>query len=63
MSNAGSGGIDGMEVKEILLYLRSHKDELVKKLQDGNPFRRVEIPMDNGKKRPLGIPTVVDRLV
>lgn len=65
--NAGSGGIDGMEVKELLPYLRSHKEELVKKLLDGkyrpNPVRRVEIPKDNGKKRPLGIPTVVDRLV
>ena len=29
VSNAGSGGIDGMEVKELLPYLRSHKDELV----------------------------------
>ena len=67
VGNAGSGGIDGMEVKELLPYLRSHKEELVKKLMDGkyrpNPVRRVEIPKDNGKKRPLGIPTVVDRLV
>ena len=67
VGNAGSGGIDGMEVKELLPYLRSHKDELVRKLMDGkyrpNPVRRVEIPKDNGKKRPLGIPTVVDRLV
>ena len=67
VSNAGSGGIDGMEVKELLPYLRSHKDELVKKLLDGkyrpNSVRRVEIPKKNGKKRPLGIPTVVDRLV
>ena len=67
VSNAGSGGIDGMEVKELLPYLRSHKDELVKSLVDGkyrpNPVRRVEIPKENGKKRPLGIPTVVDRLV
>lgn len=67
VGNAGSGGIDGMEVKELLPYLRSHKDELVKKLLDGkyrpNPVRRVEIPKDNGKNRPLGIPTVVDRLV
>jgi len=65
--NAGSGGIDGMEAKELLPYLRSHKEELVKSLADGkyrpNPVRRVEIPKDNGKKRPLGIPTVVDRLV
>ena len=65
--NAGSGGIDGMEAKELLPYLRSHKEELVKSLKDGkyrpNPVRRVEIPKDNGKKRPLGIPTVVDRLV
>ena len=65
--NAGSGGIDGMEAKELLPYLRSHKEEFVKSLKDGkyrpNPVRRVEIPKDNGKKRPLGIPTVVDRLV
>ena len=65
--NAGSGGVDGMEAKELLPYLRSHKEELVKSLKDGkyrpNPVRRVEIPKDNGKKRPLGIPTVVDRLV
>ena len=67
VGNAGSGGIDGMEVKELFPYLRSHKDELVKKLIDGkyrpNPVRRVEIPKDDGKKRPLGIPSVVDRLV
>ena len=65
--NGGSGGIDGMETKDLLPYLRSHKEELVKKLMDGkyrpNPVRRVEIPKENGKKRPLGIPTVVDRLV
>ena len=66
-SNGGSGGIDGMETKDLLPYLLRHKDELVQSLMDGkyrpNPVRRVEIPKDNGKKRPLGIPTVVDRLV
>ena len=63
VGNAGSGGIDGMEVRELLPYLLSHKDELVRSLLDGkyrpNPVRRVEIPKDNGKKRPLGIPTAI----
>ncbi len=67
VSNGGSGGIDGMETKDLLSYLLRHKKELVQSLLDGkyrpNPVRRVEIPKDNGKKRPLGIPTVVDRLV
>ena len=65
VSNAGSGGIDGMETKDLLPYLLRHKEELVQSLTDGkyrlNPVRRVEIPKDNGKKRPLGIPTEVDR--
>ena len=34
--NAGSGGIDGMEAKELLPYLRSHKEEVVKSLMEGN---------------------------
>ena len=67
VSNGGSGGIDGMETKELLPYLLRHNEELIQSLVDGkyrpNPVRRVEIPKDNGKKRPLGIPTVVDRLV
>lgn len=65
--NGGAGGVDNMETSELLPYLKLHKDELMEKLRNGkyrpNPVRRVEIPKDNGKTRPLGIPTVVDRFV
>lgn len=66
-SNKGSGGIDGMGVEDLLAYLRIHKDELLQSIKRGkykpNPVRRVEIPKEGGKKRQLGIPTVVDRVV
>ena len=66
-SNKGSGGIDGMSTEGLLPYLREHGPELVASLREGtykpNPVRRVEIPKANGKKRGLGIPTVVDRVV
>lgn len=65
--NKGTSGIDGMRVNELMPFLKDHKDELVQSLWDGNyrpkPVRRVEIPKENGKKRKLGIPTVVDRLI
>ena len=65
--NKGAGGIDGMQVDELLPYLREHQDELVQQLREGkykpNPVRRVEIPKEGGKTRKLGIPTVVDRVV
>jgi group II intron reverse transcriptase/maturase len=65
--NRGSGGIDRMEVEDLLPYLRQHKDELLQSIYAGkyhpNPVRRVEIPKSNGKTRGLGIPTVVDRVI
>ena len=65
--NKGSGGIDGMEVEQLLPYLREHKDEITESLLSGryrpNPVRRVEIPKEGGKTRQLGIPTVVDRVI
>jgi RNA-directed DNA polymerase len=65
--NKGAGGIDGMQVDELLPFLREHKKELIESLRDGKyrpkPVRRVEIPKENGKTRKLGIPTVVDRLI
>ena len=65
--NKGVGGVDKMDCKQLLTYLRQHKAELIESIRIGkykpNPVRRVEIPKDNGKKRLLGIPTVVDRLI
>ena len=67
MSNKGCGGIDKMSCEQLLPWLLTNKDELIRSLMDGsyrpNPVKRVEIPKDNGKMRLLGIPTVVDRLV
>jgi RNA-directed DNA polymerase len=66
-SNKGSGGVDGMGVEELLDYLLQHKAELLTSIAIGkykpNPVRRVEIPKEGGKKRQLGIPTVVDRVI
>ncbi|MDR6880025.1 reverse transcriptase domain-containing protein, partial [Bacillus sp. 3255] len=66
-ANKGSHGIDGMKVDELLQYLKENGESLKQSILDGkyrpNPVRRVEIPKENGKKRNLGIPTVVDRVV
>lgn len=67
VSNAGSAGVDGMEVKELKGWLRNNynelKDELLKGTYHPQPVRKAEIPKSDGGKRMLGIPTVIDRLV
>lgn len=67
-TNKGVGGIDGMQVDELLPYLREHQSELAEQVREGkykpNPVRRAEIPKEEkGKTRKLGIPTVVDRVI
>jgi RNA-directed DNA polymerase len=66
-SNKGSGGVDKLGVDDLLDYLLNHKDDLLQSIIKGNykpnPVRRVEIPKEGGKKRQLGIPTVVDRVI
>ncbi len=63
----GSHGVDGMEVEHLLQYFKDNGEALRKTILEGKyrpkPVLRVEIPKDNGKKRQLGIPTVVDRVV
>ena len=66
-ANKGSHGVDGMKVDELLQYLKENGASLRQSLLEGNykpnPVRRVEIPKPDGKKRPLGIPTAVDRVI
>ena len=61
-ANKGAGGVDGMKVGELGAYIKGNKDEIVQSIRNRTympkPVRRVYIPKDNGKMRPLGIPTV-----
>ena len=65
--NKGAAGIDGVTVEELKEYLKEDKDEILWKIRNKKykpqPVRRVQIPKENGKKRNLGIPTVVDRVM
>ena len=65
--NKGAPGIDGMTVDDLPEYLRHHWPRLREQLIEGTyipqPVRRVEIPKPDGKTRPLGIPTVLDRFI
>ena len=66
-SNKGACGVDGMNVDELLPFLRDNKVQLIQQLREGkykpNPVRRVEIPKETkGETRKLGVPTVVDRV-
>jgi RNA-directed DNA polymerase len=66
-SNRGAPGIDGMSVDELAQHLREHWLEIRAQLEAGRykpqPVRRVEIPKPDGRKRLLGIPTVLDRFI
>lgn len=65
--NKGSAGVDGVSVNELKEHLRVNGDKIIgdikKRKYKPLPVKRVEIPKDNGKKRLLGIPTVVDRVI
>src|SRR5262244_2215548 len=69
MNRRGASGIDGETMKEFEQDLDTRVQELCERLKRGAyrapPVRRVEIPKGPGKvgTRPLGIPTVADRLL
>lgn len=65
--NRGAPGVDKMTIKAYETKLEDHLEVLQRKLKDKSyrpkPVRRKTIKKDNGKLRPLGIPTVEDRVV
>ncbi len=66
-ANRGSPGIDGESVKQVKdreeEFLGELQSELKNKTYRVESVKRVFIPKANGKQRPLGIPTVKDRVV
>lgn len=66
-SNKGASGIDKMFVEEIDEYFSKHIEEIKTSIWEKKyrpqAVKRVYIPKPNGKKRPLGIPVVVDRVI
>ena len=66
-SNKGAPGIDEMAVEALDEYFAKHGEEIKEQIRakryKPQPVRRVYIPKANGKQRPLGIPTVVDRVI
>lgn len=65
--NKGANGVDGVTVYELRDYLDKNLEEIKGKIKTRkykpSPVRRVYIPKDNGDKRGLGIPTVIDRVI
>ena len=67
-ANQASSGVDGIKIGDIEAigiekYLLEIKSELMDGKYKTSPVKRVMIPKSDGSERPLGIPTVKDRIV
>ena len=67
VKNKGEGGIDKMPVRKLKAYLDTNRGKLCNSIRSGNyipqPIRGKQIPKSKGKKRLLGIPTAVGRML
>jgi len=65
-ANRGAAGVDGESLTMFEQDLKGNLYKIWNRMSSGSyhppPVRRVEIPKDNGGVRPLGIPTVGDRV-
>ena len=65
-ANQGAAGVDGQSVSDFEADLSNNLYKLWNRMSSGSylppPVRRVDIPKDEGQTRPLGIPTVGDRI-
>lgn len=65
-ANRGAAGVDGQTIKDIESDLKRNLYKLWNRLSSGSYFppavMRVDIPKSDGRMRPLGIPTVADRI-
>ena len=66
-AHKGAPGVDHISIEEFPEYVFKHWEGIKTALLEGtyqpSPVKRVEIPKDSGGTRPLGIPTVMDRLI
>jgi RNA-directed DNA polymerase len=66
-ANGGAAGVDGQSLKRFAAQAELYLNELATAVREGSyrpqPVKRVDIPKGDGKTRPLGIPTVKDRVV
>src|ERR1017187_8344032 len=64
--NRGAAGVDGQSLKAFEAHAAKYLEELGREIRQNlyrtQPVKRVEIPKGDGKTRPLGIPTVKDRI-
>lgn len=66
-ANKGSAGIDGISIEDFEDHIRPHWNKVKARIMEGTykpaPVKRVYIPKGKGQTRPLGIPTVLDRVI